>query len=79
VAVALGLAVALAVGDGLGAAIEFTTPESFTPVPGYRGGRPHGLKGDEGTDDASLALTLAYSIAPVGRDLNDQASRCVEW
>jgi ADP-ribosyl-[dinitrogen reductase] hydrolase len=75
----LGLTVALAVGDGLGAAIEFTTPESFTPVPGYRRGRPYGLKADEWTDDARLALTLAYSIAPVGSDLNDQASRYVEW
>lgn len=49
------------------------------PVTGYRSGGPHGLKAGEWTDDTSMALALADSIATVGWDLNDQASRYVEW
>jgi ADP-ribosylglycohydrolase len=37
------------------------------------------LKGGEWTDDTSMALALADSIGSVGWDLNDQASRYVEW
>jgi len=39
----------------------------------------HGLKAGEWTDDTSMALALADSIATAGWDLNDQASRYVEW
>src|SRR6266481_4652044 len=74
-----GALVGLAVGDALGAAVEFSSPGSFTPVTGYRSGGPHGLKAGEWTDDTSMALALADSIATVGWDLNDQASRYVEW
>ena len=52
---------------------------SFAPVTGYRSGGPHRLKPGEWTDDTSMALALADSIATVGWDLNDQASRYVEW
>src|SRR6516225_12432231 len=74
-----GTLIGLAVGDALGAAVEFSSPGSFTPVTGYRGGGPHGLKAGEWTDDTSMALALADSMASVGWDLNDQASRYVEW
>jgi ADP-ribosyl-[dinitrogen reductase] hydrolase len=74
-----GALIGLAVGDALGAAVEFFSPGSFAPVTGYRSGGPHGLKAGEWTDDTSLALALADSIATVGWDLNDQASRYVEW
>jgi ADP-ribosylglycohydrolase len=67
------------VGDALGAAVEFSSPGSFVPVTGYRSGGPHGLKAGEWTDDTSMALALADSIVSVGWDLNDQASRYVEW
>jgi ADP-ribosylglycohydrolase len=69
----------LAVGDALGAAVEFSSPGSFAPVTGYRSGGPHGLQAGEWTDDTSMALALADSIASVGWDLNDQASRYVAW
>jgi len=69
----------LAVGDALGAAVEFSAPGSFEPVTGFRGGGPHGLEPGEWTDDTSLALALADSIAQVGWDLNDQAKRYVSW
>jgi ADP-ribosylglycohydrolase len=74
-----GALIGLAVGDALGAAVEFKSPGSFTPVTGYRSGGPHGLKAGEWTDDTSMALALADSIASVAWDLNDQASRYVEW
>lgn len=72
-----GALIGLAVGDALGAAVEFKSPGSFTPVTGYRSGGPHGLKAGEWTDDTSMAL--ADSIGLVGWDLNDQARRYVEW
>jgi len=54
-------------------------PGTFPEVTGYRGGDPHGLKPGEWTDDTSMALALADSIASVGWDLNDQARRYVAW
>ena len=74
-----GALIGLAVGDALGAAVEFRSPGSFAPVTGYRSGGPHGLKAGEWTDDTSMALALADSIATVGWDLNDQADRYVQW
>jgi ADP-ribosyl-[dinitrogen reductase] hydrolase len=73
-----GALIGLAVGDALGAAVEFKSRGSFTPVTGYRTGGPHGLRAGEWTDDTSMALALANSIAVVW-DLNDQADRYVQW
>lgn len=75
----LGALFGLAVGDALGAAVEFQPPGSFEPVVGYRGGGPHRLGPGEWTDDTSMALALADSIATVGWDLDDQARRYVAW
>lgn len=74
-----GTLIGLAVGDALGAAVEFRSPGSFTPVTGYRSGGPHGLDAGEWTDDTSMALALADSIATAGWNLNDQADRYVQW
>lgn len=74
-----GTLIGLAVGDALGAAVEFRSPGSFAPVTGYRDGGPHGLDAGEWTDDTSMALALADSIATAGWDLNDQADRYVQW
>jgi len=74
-----GALVGLAVGDALGAAVEFRRPGEFEPVTGYRGGGPHGLGPGEWTDDSSMALALADSIAKAGWSLNDQAERYVSW
>src|ERR1700676_1017645 len=74
-----GALIGLAVGDALGAAVEFMSLGTFAPVTGYRSGGPHGLKAGEWTDDTSMALALADSIAEVGWDLNDQANRYVQW
>ena len=74
-----GTLIGLAIGDALGAAVEFQSPGSFKPVTGYRDGGPHGLDAGEWTDDTSMALALADSIATAGWDLNDQADRYVQW
>ena len=73
-----GALIGLAVGDALGAAVEFKKPGSFPPVTGYRGGGPHGLAPGEWTDDTSMALALADSLAR-GWSLGDQADRYVAW
>jgi ADP-ribosyl-[dinitrogen reductase] hydrolase len=74
-----GALVGLAVGDALGAAVEFEPPGTFPPVTGFRSGGPHGLDAGEWTDDTSMALALADSIKSKGWDLNDQARRYVQW
>jgi ADP-ribosylglycohydrolase len=74
-----GMLLGLAVGDALGAAVEFAPPGTFLAVTDYRAGGPHGLEPGEWTDDTSMALALADSIADVGWDLNDQAQRYVAW
>ena len=63
----------------MGAAVEFKPPGSFEPVTDYRAGGPHGLDPGEWTDDTSMALALADSIACAGWDLHDQAHRYVSW
>lgn len=74
-----GTLIGLAVGDALGAAVEFQPPGSFAPVVGYRAGGPHGLRAGEWTDDTSMALALADSIGTGRWELNDQAQRYVQW
>ena len=75
-----GSLVGLAVGDALGAAVEFKKPGTFEPVTGMRGGGPHGLEAGQWTDDTSMALCLAESLlACAGFDAKDQADRYVRW
>jgi ADP-ribosyl-[dinitrogen reductase] hydrolase len=74
-----GTLLGLAIGDSLNAAVEFQLLGTFEEVTGYRGGGPHDLAPGEWTDDTSLAVALADSIANVGWDLNDQARRYVAW
>src|SRR5215831_16426087 len=74
-----GTMIGLAVGDALGAAVEFEPPGTFAEVTGFRSGGPHGLEPGEWTDDTSLALALADSIGEAGWDLDDQAQRYVAW
>lgn len=74
-----GTLIGLAVGDALGAAVEFMAPGSFELVTDYRTGGPHGLGAGEWTDDTSMALALADSMGEVGWDLDDQARRYCDW
>lgn len=68
----------LAIGDALGAAIEFRMPGEFEPVVGYRGFGPHGLEAGEWTDDTSMALALADSLAN-GFNQEDQLKKYASW
>ncbi len=69
----------LAIGDALGAAVEFKPPGSFPHVTDFRGGGPHGIGPGEWTDDTSMALALADSIGESVWNLNDQATRYLNW
>jgi ADP-ribosylglycohydrolase len=75
-----GSLVGLAVGDALGATLEFKTPGSFKPVTDMRGGGYFELKPGQWTDDTSMALCLAESlIEQRGFDPVDQLARYCQW
>jgi len=57
-----GALIGLAVGDCLGASVEFCPPGSFPPVTGLRPGGPFRLEVGQWTDDTSMALCLAESL-----------------
>ncbi|MCC7519610.1 MAG: ADP-ribosylglycohydrolase family protein [Verrucomicrobiae bacterium] len=76
----VGSLLGLAVGDAMGASVEFKAPGSFSPVTKMRGGGPFGLKPGQWTDDTSMALCLAESlIAKKGFDARDQMERYLRW
>jgi ADP-ribosyl-[dinitrogen reductase] hydrolase len=75
-----GSLLGLAVGDALGAPVEFEARGSFPPITGYRGGGPFNLRAGDWTDDTSLALCLGESLVERrGFDPKDQAERYVRW
>ena len=77
---ALGAIVGLAVGDALGAPVEFLKPGSFPPITGYREGGILNLPAGCWTEDTALALCLAESlIACGGADPIDQLRRYVRY
>ena len=49
-----GAFLGLAIGDALGAAVEFQSPGEFEPVTGYRDGGPHRLAPGEWTDASEI-------------------------
>lgn len=75
-----GCLLGLAIGDALGAPVEFRKAGSFEPVTGYRAGGEFNLRAGQYTDDASMALCLAESLR-VCRDMNllDQCQRYWNW
>ncbi len=74
-----GVLIGLAVGDALGAPVEFQPPQSFMPVTDFNWGGPFGLEPGQWTDDTSMALALADSMARTGWDLDDQVRRYLAW
>ena len=75
-----GALLGLAVGDALGAPLEFMQPGAFEPVTEMLGGGPHALLPGEWTDDTSMALCLAESLVQCrGFDAKDQLERYVRW
>jgi ADP-ribosylglycohydrolase len=57
-----GSLIGLAVGDALGAAVEFMDPGTFEPVTDFRRGGPFDLEAGTWTDDTSIGLCLAESL-----------------
>lgn len=77
---AIGALVGLAVGDAVGATLEFRQPGTFRPIDDMVGGGPHHLRPGQWTDDTSMAMCLAESILDTGGlDPQDQLRRYVAW
>lgn len=75
-----GMLVGLAVGDALGAPVEFMRPGEFEPVTGYRKGGPHNLPAGYWTDDTSMALCSGVSLCLHGGfNPQDQMERFTRW
>jgi ADP-ribosyl-[dinitrogen reductase] hydrolase len=75
-----GSLLGLAVGDALGAPLEFHPPGSFTPIEDMVGGGAFGLLPGQWTDDTAMALCLAKSlIEREGFDPADQMERYLKW
>ena len=75
-----GSLIGLAIGDAMGAPLEFKSPGSFEPVNDMMGDGPHHLQPGEWTDDTSMALCLAESLIETGTfDPVDQLSRYLRW
>jgi ADP-ribosylglycohydrolase len=76
----IGAVVGLAVGDALGTTLEFKRPGSFTPIDDMVGGGPFNLEPGFWTDDTSMALCLAESLAEcTAFDAADQMQRYLRW
>ncbi|MCB8916475.1 MAG: ADP-ribosylglycohydrolase family protein [Ardenticatenaceae bacterium] len=75
-----GCLLGLATGDAVGTVLEFKTPGSFTPIEDMVGGGPFRLRPGQWTDDTSMALCLAASLAEKQAfDPADQMDRYLRW
>jgi ADP-ribosylglycohydrolase len=76
----LGSMLGLAVGDALGAPVEFKSRGSFKPITQMESGGPFDLLKGQWTDDTSLALCLGLSlIEKNGFDPLDQIEKYLQW
>ena len=77
---ALGALLGLAVGDAVGAAIEFVRKPRFAVLDDMQKGGPHRLERGQWTDDTAMALALADSlVVNAGLDADDLMQRFLEW
>ena len=77
---AVGTMIGLAVGDALGAAIEFQPKPRFALLDDMRDGGPHRLKRGQWTDDTAMALALADSLLhDRALDAHDLMTRFQDW
>lgn len=75
-----GMMMGLAVGDALGASVEFMEKDHFPLVTGYRAGGPHNLKAGYWTDDTSMALCTTVSLIQRNKmDLDHQMQLYLRW
>lgn len=77
---ARGALLGLAAGDAVGTTLEFRSRDSYEPLTDMIGGGPFELKPGEWTDDTSMALALADSLAVTGEfEAEDLMQRFVRW
>lgn len=77
---AKGCLIGLAIGDAVGTTVEFSSRGSFKPVTDMSGGGPFKLQAGQWTDDTSMALCLAESLAEMKTfDARDQLERYLKW
>ncbi|MBZ0187742.1 MAG: ADP-ribosylglycohydrolase family protein [Candidatus Obscuribacterales bacterium] len=70
----------LAIGDAIGAPLEYQEPGSFEPVTDMTGGGVFRLRAGDWTDDTSMALCMAESLIECrGFDPSDQMERYLKW
>jgi len=70
----------LAIGDAMGASLEFSQPGTFQPITYYQSGGPFNLPSGYWTDDTSMAICIAESLAHhKSLNLEDQMQRFVNW
>jgi ADP-ribosylglycohydrolase len=75
-----GSLLGLAIGDALGAPLEFQQYGSFTPIDDMIGGGIFKLRPGDWTDDTSMALCLAESLFESrGFNAVDQMERYLKW
>lgn len=75
-----GALLGLAIGDAVGATVEFRPRGTFPPLTDMVGGGPFNLEAGRWTDDTSMALCLAESLlASGGNSLKDQCERYLSW
>lgn len=75
-----GALVGLAIGDALGAPVEFSPRGTFAPVTAYRSGGCFNLPAGAWTDDTAMSLCLAESlIENYGLNVADLLDRFCDW
>ncbi len=76
----LGAFLGLAVGDAVGATLEFAERDARTRLDDMVGGGPFDLEAGQWTDDTAMALALAESLAVSGSlDVRDLMDRFLRW
>ncbi len=76
----MGCLFGLAVGDALGASVEYHSRGEFEPVTDMRSGGDFNLEAGVWTDDTAMALCLGQSlIDKKGFDPKDQMEKYLEW
>jgi len=75
-----GSLLGLAIGDALGAPIEFKKRDTYIKIEKYRIGGKFNLSKGEYTDDTAMTLCLAQSLLDEkGMNQKDQLKKYVEW
>ncbi|WP_246814052.1 ADP-ribosylglycohydrolase family protein [Ferrimonas balearica] len=75
-----GALLGLALGDALGATLEFQARDVCPPLTDMVGGGLFELAPGQWTDDTAMALCLAHSLVATGRnDIADQMARYLRW